>query len=162
MPMTIAQEAVEFARSAGLSKNSRRKKNSFEKKDEVWAVFDRDDYPSFNEAVRYCKGNGVQVARSNPCFELWLILHDADYDRPDGRHAVQKALRDLRPEYDDRKGKIPDCDDLVTRVEEAEKRGDILVTRREEEGDPHGNPSTTVGRLTASIRIADKLAKGRK
>ena len=40
----------------------------------------------------------------NPCFELWLILHERDYDRPDHRDAVQRELKKLLPEYDNRRG----------------------------------------------------------
>lgn len=159
VPMTIATEAVKFAQSLGLTTKSRRRRNSFEKNDEVWAVFDRDDHPKFDEAVSLCESNGVGVARSNPCFELWLILHERDYDRPDHRDVVQRELKKLRPEYDNRRGKIPDCDDLVTRVELAEERGKVLIERRKEQGDPHGNPSTTVGMLTSAIRITDESAR---
>lgn len=156
VPMTIATEAVKFAKSEGLTKTNRRKKNSFERNDEVWAVFDRDEHPNFDDAVSLCEANSVGVARSNPCFELWLILHERNYDRPDHRKDVQRALKNLLSEYDNHSRKIPDCNDLVTRVELAEERGKVLIERREEEGDPHGNPSTTVGILTGAIRIADK------
>lgn len=159
VPMTIAREVVKFAQSQGLTKKSRRKKNSFEENDEVWAVFDRDEHPNFDEAVSLCKANGVGVARSNPCFELWLILHVENYDRPDHCKDVQRALKNLRPEYDDRRGKIPDCDDLVAHVESAEKRGKVLLERREKEGKPHDKPSTTVGMLTRAIRIANESAR---
>ena len=159
VPMTIARAAVEYAKSEGLTKTSRRKKSSFEKKDEVWAVFDRDEHPNFKQAVRLCQANNVGVARSNPCFELWLILHERDYDQPNHHHAVQKELKKLRPEYDNRKRKIPDCYDLVTRVKSAEERGKVLVNRRKAEEDPFGNPSTTVGILTRAIRIANESAR---
>ena len=159
VPMTIATEAVKFAKSEGLTKKSRRKKNSFEENDEVWAVFDRDEHPNFDEAISLCQANNVGVARSNPCFELWLILHERDYDRPDHRKDVQRALKNLRPEYDNHGRKVPDCNDLVTRVEAAEERGKVLVERRQEEGIPYGNPSTTVGMLTRAIRIANESAR---
>ncbi len=158
VPMTVAKEAVKFAKDKGLTALSRRRKNSFEERDEVWAVFDRDQHPHFSDAVNLCQANNVGVARSNPCFELWLILHETDYDRPNGHRAVQKDLKKLRSEYDDRNRKIPDCDDLVTRVESAEKRGEVLLCRRKKEQKPYGNPSTTVGFLTQSIRTADKSA----
>ena len=84
VPYTIATRAVEHARDSlgDLGRRSRRMKDSFEEADEVWAVFDRDEHPRFNEAVAFCESNGVGVARSNPCFELWLILHERDHDRP--------------------------------------------------------------------------------
>lgn len=159
VPITIAKEALKFASHEGLSKSSRRRRNLFEEKDEVWAVFDRDEHDRFDEAVNLCESNGIGVARSNPCFEVWLILHDRDYDRPDDRHEVQRVLERLRPEYDRGGRKIPNCREMVVRVVEAERRGKILLQRRLKEWTPHGRPSTTVGELTRAIREAERLAK---
>ena len=159
VPYTIAVEAVKYAQSKGLDRKSRRKKDSYEESDQVWAVFDRDDHPNFGRAVAHCNGWGIGVARSNPCFELWLILHERDYDKPNSRHAVQNDLAALRPEYEHKGSKTPDCDDLVTRVSEAEKRGKLQLRNRAQEDNPYGNPSTTVGDLTHAIRDADQLAQ---
>ena len=150
VPMTIAKRA-----SARVKKRGR---NSFDEKDQVWAVFDRDEHPNHEAAVRMCEQNRVGVARSNPCFEVWLILHLGDFDRPDGRHAVQRHLKTLRPEYDPDNGKSCDCHDLVTRVEEAEARATRQLARRTSEDAPFGPPSTTVGHLTAAIREAAQAA----
>ena len=54
---------------------------------------------------------------------------------------------------------MPDCNDLVSRVQHAERRGEVLLQRRRESGDPYGNPSTTVGYLTREIREADEHAR---
>lgn len=159
VPMTIARKAVEFAKEEGLLRSSRRRRSSFEEKDEVWAVFDRDEHDKYSEAVNLCETHDIGVARSNPCFELWLILHETDFDRPDDRHAVQKKLSRLRSEYDKRGNKTPDCNDMVSRVMEAEERADQMLSRRREEGIPYGCPSTTVGELTKSIRKAAQLAR---
>ena len=159
VPLTIAQAAVQFAREEGLLRGSRRRRFSFEEKDEVWAVFDRDEHDKYCEAVNLCEQHGIGVARSNPCFELWLILHETDFNRPDDRHAVQKKLEQLRPEYDRKGKKILNCDEIVSRVMEAEKRAEKLLTLRTEEDNPHGCPSTTVGKLTMAIRNANQLAQ---
>lgn len=159
VPLTIARAAVQFARDEGLLKRSRRRKSSFEEKDEIWAVFDRDEHDKYCDAVKLCETHGIGVARSNPCFELWLILHETNFDRPDDRHAVQRELKRLRPEYDRKGSKTPDCDDMVSRVIKAEERAQKLLSRRREEGTPYGCPSTTVGELTKAIRNADQLAK---
>ena len=159
VPYTIAEKAVARAKSLGLDRRSRRRKESFEEHDQVWAVFDRDNHPRFDEAVMLCESHGVRVARSNPCFELWLILHEQDYNRPDNRKKVQSALRKLCPEYDPHGAKTPDCGELVTRVQEAERRGETLLESRERDGCPCGNPSTTVGRLTCEIRKANEQAQ---
>ena len=159
VPITIAESAVQFAQAEGLLRNNRRRRNLFEKRDEVWAVFDRDEHDRFSEAVNLCQSNGVGVARSNPCFEVWLILHEANYDRPDDRHDVQRELQRLRPEYDRDGGKVPNCQELVVHVLEAESRGDVLLQRRVDERAPYGRPSTTVGALTRAIREANELAQ---
>jgi len=152
VPCTLAQRAVSHAKRLGIG--SRRKPvNSFEEQDEVWIVCDRDDHPNFEDAVTKCKGGGVGVARSNPCFEVWLILHNKDYDKPDDRHKVQDHLSKLCPEYHHR-NKVPNCADLITRIESAESRAQILLERRQSEGAPFGRPSTTVGELTRAIRSA--------
>jgi hypothetical protein len=158
VPYTIAEKAIEQAKSLGLTRHSRRRKDSYEENDQVWAVFDRDDHPRFEEAVANCETANVRVARSNPCIELWLILHERDFDRYEDRHDMQKILAELRPEYDPDRAKTPDCDDLVKRVDAAERRSKTQLRRRAEEDNPHGNPSTTVGQLTREIREANARA----
>ena len=91
-PRTVAEKARERIR--------RKSKDSFQKNDRVWAIFDRDEHQKFDEAVDIFQANGIGMARSNPCFELWLILHEREYDIPDGSRAAQRELAKLRPEYD--------------------------------------------------------------
>jgi RloB-like protein len=45
--------------------------------DEVWAVFDKDDFPSknFDNAVKLAESKGIESGHSNQSFELWYILH---------------------------------------------------------------------------------------
>jgi hypothetical protein len=56
--MTIAEEA------AAKLKEIKKSKDSFEKGDQVWAVFDRDEHPNHESAIELCKRSGVGVARS--------------------------------------------------------------------------------------------------
>ena len=150
VPMTIARKAS--------ARMKQRRGNSFDEKDQVWAVFDRDEHPNHEAAVRMCEQNRVGVARSNPCFEVWLIPHENDYDRSDHRKAVQRHLKTLRPEYDPDKNKSCDCDHLVKSVEQAEARAARQLAARQSEDAPFGPPSTTVGHLTAAIRMAAQAA----
>lgn len=53
----------------------RAKKGQF---DEVWAVFDKDKFPDFDSAVALAEDSPAQPGYSNPCFELWLLLHFQD------------------------------------------------------------------------------------
>ncbi len=53
--------------------------------DHVWAVFDKDDLDEsagnlqrFKDAFVLAEKEGIMVAYSNECFELWLLLHFID------------------------------------------------------------------------------------
>jgi hypothetical protein len=61
VPLTIARKASEKA--AELRGSAR---DSFERDDQVWAVFDRDEHPSYEDSIQLCGAGGVHVARSNP------------------------------------------------------------------------------------------------
>jgi hypothetical protein len=45
--------------------------------DEVWAVFDKDDFPNenYDNAVSMALANNIECGISNQSFELWYILH---------------------------------------------------------------------------------------
>ncbi|VTP93182.1 RloB family protein [Sphingobacterium daejeonense] len=54
---------------------------------EIWSVFDKDSYRespnrdsdiSYNIAIDYAIKSGFNVAWSNDCFELWILLHFFD------------------------------------------------------------------------------------
>lgn len=53
----------------------------FKKSDEFWLIVDRDHWETihkidFNQLVIDCKKeNNFFLAMSNPCFEIWLIMH---------------------------------------------------------------------------------------
>lgn len=53
--------------------------------DHVWAVFDKDSLDEtggnlerFNQSFILAKNESIEVAYSNECFELWLLLHYQD------------------------------------------------------------------------------------
>lgn len=53
--------------------------------DEVWCLFDVEcpnEHPNLDAAVTLAEKSGVQVAISNPCFELWLALHFKSHREP--------------------------------------------------------------------------------
>lgn len=158
-PMTMALAAVEKMNDLRPRRGNASARDSFSEKDQVWVVFDRDEHHNVPEAIALCERSRVGIAYSNPCFELWLILHLQDFDRPDDRHAVQKHLQTLQPQYDPDSGKTPDCRAWLPEIEAAERRALRLLVRREQERDPYGVPSTTVGHLTAAVRAAAQASK---
>lgn len=46
---------------------------------QAWCVLDVDDFAHLDEALRLAETENVEVALSNPCFELWLLLHFRDH-----------------------------------------------------------------------------------
>ncbi|MEA1875414.1 MAG: RloB family protein [Bacteroidota bacterium] len=58
--------------------------------DELWIVFDRDRQNNSKEQVletiNQCQQRGYNVAFTNPCFELWLLMHVSDLSDYD--HAI--------------------------------------------------------------------------
>lgn len=63
--------------------------------DEFWVVFDKDDHPNFNKAIERAVSEGLQVAYSNECFELWFILHFEYLQTGLGRGAFKNKLNQL-------------------------------------------------------------------
>ncbi len=159
-PITLAEKALKFAKSTRATKGGRGRRNLFEEHDEVWVVFDRDEHERFDEAVSLCEANRIGVARSNPCFEVWLILHMVDYGRQDDRHRVKDEFHRLLSEHRRELPGNAGFESLMTAIEAAEERGEKLNQRRRAEGNPYGRPSTTVGELTRAIRNASNRVRG--
>ncbi|MFK7982900.1 MAG: RloB family protein [Saprospiraceae bacterium] len=69
--------------------------------DEVWVVFDKDDFPAenFNGAIQLANSKDIQVAYSNEAFELWYILHFQYLDAAINRNRYIEILKDILGEY---------------------------------------------------------------
>lgn len=113
--------------------------------DEVWCVFDVDSF-DLTDAARTARAAGVRLAVSNPCFELWLLLHHEDCRAHlTGYPQVAQRLRRHLPEYD--KGRLS-FDDFAKGVTDAVDRSRAL--------EPTGadftcNPSTGMWCLAEKI-----------
>lgn len=148
-PRRIVERALNEKRDA--------KKNRLAKNDQYWAMFDRDQHARFEEAIDLARRNGIHLAISNPCFELWGILHHEDLDQPVSRQECQVILAMLCPDYGPRK--TFGSEKLIrTRYKVAVDRASQLVARRMEEDMPGGTPSTTVHELTEVYRTLAKIS----
>ena len=85
--------------------------NGFSKGDKFWAVFDRDNWPTetLDKVASQAKDKKYCLADSNPCFELWLLLHHKRLNELkglEGRAAiggcdsVKEELRKVDRNYD--------------------------------------------------------------
>ncbi len=107
--------------------------------DEVWCLFDVDRFPDVADAARRARRSRINVAVSNPCFELWLLLHFtrrcaylASY------HEVVPLLRKHLPGYDKSALRFADYRE---RVGDACENAKVLDPTGE---DVSRNPSTGV------------------
>jgi len=151
-PKTLVERAA--AQKKEAEKEARRFADDNLKYDEVWCVYDVDQHPKLADAHQQARDNGIELAISNPCFELWLLLHFSDQNAHIERDKLATLLRKHIPRY----GKRAPFDMLRKGYEDAVKRANILGKRCEQDGNKGGNPSTEVYRLTERIRALSKEA----
>lgn len=125
---------------------------SYEKNDEIWAVFDKDNFQCFDSSVEICRHHNIRVGFSNPCFELWLVLHKKEFNKPVTSKQIQRECDKLYPGYSEN-GKTLNFDSILNNLSEAEARAEKLreMHKREEEKD-YFSPSTSIDKLTNRIK----------
>lgn len=148
-PLQLVDQAV-AAKKRG-KRESRRGEGRVH--DEIWCVFDIDEHPYVPQAVDKAYANGINLAVSNPCIELWFILHFEDQTAHLERGAAQNRSRDLLG-----------CDKTLTRDAHdllvagfagAKERAQHLDTKHHGDGSPpRSNPSSNMWQLVDRIRGA--------
>lgn len=154
VPMTLVGRAKQLADAAVEA--AQREQDDYLAFDEVWCLFDRDEHPHVGEAREMARANGLKVAMSNPCFELWLVLHLRDNPGMQHRHAMQRILQDLMPGA---QLKHIDFEQLIAGYEQAFLRAERIKREAREAGDALANPSTEVFQLTDSIDDEGRLRR---
>ena len=103
-------QVVEYARELFAHGNPHRKIRP-QVYEQVYAVFDRDDHPSYFEALELANSldgklrNDVKqpvrfyAVASVPCFELWLLLHYEEIQHSLHRDDVISRLKQYIPGY---------------------------------------------------------------
>jgi hypothetical protein len=122
--------------------------------DEFWCVFDVEwprNHPGLREALEQAERNSIQLAVSNPCFELWLILHFRNYNAWLDNRSASRLRRDLDGSSD----KGLDAARYMPFIFDAARRSVLLNERHERDGTrfPDNNPSSTMFRLLEAIRL---------
>lgn len=116
--------------------------NPIEQDDELWLVIDKDKWTAKSiraVAQRCAQDSSYHLALSNPCFELWLILHIIDAslesdeekvkmlkNRKEKKNAdpyLKRKLRALLGSYNESNY---DADQLVVQIAEAITRAETL------------------------------------
>lgn len=146
VPLSVVQHADR--RKDKVEKEARKQGDPFLKFDEVWCVFDVDEHPHLNEAKQLAQARQIELAISNPCFELWLLLHFREPPGARHRHDLQEMMREYIPSYD----KKPDFGSIVDGIDAACRRAERLDRDADDENEAGRNPTTAVYRLVASLR----------
>lgn len=139
VPLTLVQLAANRKRRDG-------------EVDEFWCVFDVEwptNHPNLKRAVQQAQANGIHVAISNPCFELWLILH---HDNQTAFLDTDTACRERR-KRDGGCGKKIDAAEYLPRRQDAVQRARSLAARHAANGTefPKDNPSSTMYELLTAV-----------
>ena len=116
--------------------------NPIEQDDELWLVIDKDKWTAKSiraVAQRCAQDSSYHLALSNPCFELWLILHIIDAslesdeekvkmlkNRKEKKNADPYLKRKLRALLGSYSESNYDADQLVVQIAEAITRAETL------------------------------------
>jgi hypothetical protein len=146
VPKTVVEAAIRLRKGAELEAKRQRDENLLW--DEVWGVFDVDDHPNLDQAKRLARKESIEVAVSNPCFELWALLHFEDQRAHIDRRKLRAKLRRHLPLYD----KSLDFDRMHPGYDDALRRAQALDMDADRQGERGRNPATGVHRLTELIR----------
>ena len=120
--------------------------------DQVWCVFDRNDFPKedFNNAIKNAREKGIQIAYSNEAFELWYLLHfeflSAGIPRSD---YIKKLKLLLGHKYQKNSETI--YEELFDKQSTAIKNATNLLKQYNPPNPVDDNPSTTVHLLVQEL-----------
>ncbi|NLX95321.1 MAG: RloB domain-containing protein [Rhodopirellula sp.] len=129
--------------------------------DSFWVCMDTDHWVEANhirnlrDVLRQCRQKGYEVAISNPCFELWLLLHFEEYTQTtevpcsDVADALRQAAGSYRKDACDRLAIEPSQVDVAVARAKAMDRGleDVLPSY----------PVTRVYRLLELLKERDAI-----
>jgi hypothetical protein len=146
VPKTLVEHAKRYKDRAQAAADQERDDNLVY--DSVWCVFDIDKHPAVGEARKMARDNGIDLAISNPCIELWLLLHFSENPGMQDPAAMKKKLKKYVPAYD----KHVDYETYSAGYSQAVARASKMDQLAEEAHEPHRNPTTGVYRLTELIR----------
>lgn len=145
----LIKRALKERRNADYA--AERERDAFLRYDEVWCVYDVDDTPEgkLSEARELADKECLRLAVSNPCFELWLLLHFRGSPGARQRADVQGMLEDYMPGY---RKHVDFSIFSKHRLADAESRACELDREACEDNEPHRNPTTGMFRLVSSVR----------
>jgi len=120
--------------------------------DQIWCVIDVDGRPVIPEVRDLARVKGIRLAISNPCVELWLLLHFRESPGMHDSRTLQKLMDKHVPGYDKR---VNYQEHYAQGYAQAVKRAKRMANEQERAGTPGENPTTNFYDLTESIQGED-------
>lgn len=166
----ISIEGKGKATKALVNKIVRQIENCNQEYDRVWAVFDKDAFDDFDDAISLAESKSINCAWSNESFELWLLLHFKEVSTPTGRkdlfeeleQAIRNALHKNNPEaiFDLSKGndRIYELVTSLGNEADAIKRAAALKSKYKTTTKPsEQNPCTQMDLLIQELRHPETI-----
>lgn len=119
----------------------------------VWVVTDTDDFTAeLLDLLAVASGDGIDLIISNPCFELWMVLHDRAYGKYCATPQIQ-AVAKSKGLLTGRNNKSIVLDKIHGNFERAEVFSQQLRQRHDDDGRafPDDNPSTSVDTIVRTL-----------
>lgn len=122
--------------------------------DQIWCIFDVDHYTiqQIDEISKRANKDNIQTVVSNPCFELWLVLHKGKQTAHITSNKIKKRAEDLRI-IEGKVIAVTGWPCLFDNYEDAKTRAISLGRMHRLNGSPpRSNPSSDVWRLVDVLR----------
>ena len=128
----------------------------------IWVVFDKDDFEDFDQAIKDGEQKGYKIAWSNQSFEYWLYLHfnyaDSALHRDDWIEKLNKIFEQYQlgegkyhKNYDNIYDLVNSFDGVNTAIGHAKRR---MNTFKKEIDKPSGyDPGTMVYKLVQELKV---------
>lgn len=127
----------------------------------IWVVFDKDDFEDFDQAIDEGEEKGYKIAWSNQSFEYWLYLHfyysDAALHRDDWNAKLDEIFKQYnlgegkyQKNYKDIYQMVDTYDGVNTAVKNAKRR--MVDYRKNKEKASEYDPGTTVYKLVEELK----------
>jgi hypothetical protein len=147
----IGRSPLEVVESARKRCQGERRKG--EQYDQVWCVFDRDEFPGqdFDAAIALAHKYQMGVAYSNEAFELWYLLHFSYHDTAVSRQDYMAKLNSLLG-HPYAKNSETMYNELEPRLPEAIRNAQRLLAQYDPPHPANDNPSTTVHLLVEQLK----------
>lgn len=161
VPKTIVENAID--KKKDLDRAARKSNDPLEKCFEVWAIFDRDEHPDIPTAFQKAKKHNIEVAFSNPCFEIWALNHYKHQTAEIHRHKAQSELGKYIKGYNCKSNKAVSAKELedLNIYKDVVKRFEKLSTEHEKCNISiiDRNPYTDIYKLLDKIKNNGKAKK---